>query len=192
MFCSSLYSEIGHLEERDFLTFRNETVKLLSGLQSKAEERKRQVTTTQRDQVITLQLPQVTQVTTGHEYILTIPDTEQVSTPTVQPNQIAAPQSSTVIANVQPPRSALVSSYLASFLVLDDQQPGPSRQLMFALSPTKIFNPPSVTSGQQKTVNTTLLDDQVFSEVFHLYCSTSRSTHHNHFHPLNFNQHRHQ
>ena len=29
-FCKYLHSEIEHLEERDFLTFRNETVKLLS------------------------------------------------------------------------------------------------------------------------------------------------------------------
>ena len=40
-FCNYLYSKTEHLEERDFLTFRNETVKLLSGIQYKAEERKR-------------------------------------------------------------------------------------------------------------------------------------------------------
>ena len=33
---------------------------------------------------------------------------------------------------------------------MDDQQPGPSRQLMFALSPTKTFILPSVASGQQE------------------------------------------
>ena len=37
-FCNYLHSEIEHLEERDFLTFRNETVKLLSEIQYKAEE----------------------------------------------------------------------------------------------------------------------------------------------------------
>ena len=46
-FCNYLDSEIEHLEERDFLTFRNETVKLLSEIQYKAEERKRQVTKSQ-------------------------------------------------------------------------------------------------------------------------------------------------
>ena len=46
LFCNYLYSEIEHLEERDFLAFRNETVKLLSEIQYKAEECKRQVTTT--------------------------------------------------------------------------------------------------------------------------------------------------
>ena len=40
-FCDYLHSEIEHLEERDFLTFRNETVKLLSEIQYKADERKR-------------------------------------------------------------------------------------------------------------------------------------------------------
>ena len=42
--CNYLHSEIENLEERDFLTFRNETVKLLSETQYEAEERKRQVT----------------------------------------------------------------------------------------------------------------------------------------------------
>ena len=46
-FCSYVHSEIEHLEERDFLTFRNETVKLLGEIQYKAEERKRQVTISQ-------------------------------------------------------------------------------------------------------------------------------------------------
>ena len=47
-FCNYLHSEIEHLEERDFLTFRNDTVKLLSEIQNKAEEHKRQVTTSQQ------------------------------------------------------------------------------------------------------------------------------------------------
>ena len=47
-FCNYHHSEIEHLEERDFLTFRNETVKLLREIQYKAEERKRQVTTSQQ------------------------------------------------------------------------------------------------------------------------------------------------
>ena len=69
-FCNYLHSKIDHLEERDFSTFRNETVKLLSEIQYKAEERKRQVTTSQ--QVTTFQLPEATQATAGCEYILTI------------------------------------------------------------------------------------------------------------------------
>ena len=94
-FCNYLHSEIEHLEERDFLTFRNETVKLLSEIQYKAEERKRQVTTSQ--QATTFQLPEATQVTVGPVYILTIP----VSIPVVQPQQIATTQPATVIAKVQ-------------------------------------------------------------------------------------------
>ena len=35
----------------------------------------------------TFQLLEVTQATTGHEYILMILDTQQVSTPAVQPTQ---------------------------------------------------------------------------------------------------------
>ena len=85
----------------------------------------------------------------GCEYILMIPDSQQVSTPAVQPTQIAAPQLPTVIAKVQPQRS-LSLSQPASFVVVDNQQSGPSRQLMFALSPEKTFNPPSVASGQQE------------------------------------------
>ena len=55
-FCHYLQSEIENLEERDFLTIRNETVKRLSEIQYKAEERKRQVTKSQ--EVTTYQLPE--------------------------------------------------------------------------------------------------------------------------------------
>ena len=72
-FCKYLYSEIEHLEVRDFLTFRNETVKLLSEIQYKAEERKRQVTKSQ--EVTTYQLPEASQATAGLEYTLTILET---------------------------------------------------------------------------------------------------------------------
>ena len=74
-FCNYLHFEIEHLEERDFLTFRNYAVKLLSEIQYKAEERKRQVTTSR--QVTTFQLPEATQATAGREYILTIPETQK-------------------------------------------------------------------------------------------------------------------
>ena len=78
-FSNYLHSEIEHLEERDFLTFRNETVKLLSKIQYKAEEHKRQVTTSQK--VTTFQVPEATQATAGQGYILNIPDTQPVSIP---------------------------------------------------------------------------------------------------------------
>ena len=64
--------------------------------------------------------------------------------------KITAPQPPTVIVKVQQQRSASVSLQPTSFIVVDDQQPEPSRQLMFALSPTKSFNPPSITSRQQE------------------------------------------
>ena len=83
-FCNYLYSEVEH---RDFLTFRNDTVKLLIKIQYKAEERKRQFTRSQ--QVTTFQLPEATQVPAGREYILTIPETQGVSISVVQPTQIA-------------------------------------------------------------------------------------------------------
>ena len=97
-FCNYLHSEIEHLEERDFLTFRKETVKLLSEIQYKAEERKRQVTTSQA--VTTYQLPEASQSTAGGEYVLTIPETQPVSIPVVQPQQTTTGQPVTVIAKV--------------------------------------------------------------------------------------------
>ena len=140
-FCNYLYSEIEYLEERDFLTYRNETVKLLSEIQYKAEERKRQVTTSQ--QVTTFQLPEATQATTGCEYILTIPETQAVSIPVVQPIQIVTTQPATVIAEVQQPsRPSSTSAQPTSYVVVDDQQSKTSRQM--------IFNPPSVAASQQE------------------------------------------
>ena len=123
-------------------------MKLLCEIQYKAEERKRQVTTNQ--QVTTFQLPEATQAT-GHEHILTIPDTQPVSIPVGQPTQIATTWHATVIAKVQQlSRPSLVSAQPTSYLVVDDQQPGTSRQLMFSLSPTKTVNPPSVAAVQQE------------------------------------------
>ena len=98
-FCNYLHSEIEHLEERDFLTFRNETVKLLSEIQYKTKARKRQVTKSQ--EVTIYQLPEASQATAGCEYILTIPETQAVSIPVVQPTQTATTQHVTVIAKVQ-------------------------------------------------------------------------------------------
>ena len=84
-FCNHLHSEIEHLEERDFLTVRNETMKLLSEIQYKAKECKRQVTTSQ--EVTTYQLPEASQSTAAREYVLIIPETQAVSIPVVQPQQ---------------------------------------------------------------------------------------------------------
>ena len=102
-------------------------------------------------QVTTFQLPEAIQATAGREYILMILGTRPVSVPVVQPTQIAAPQPATVIAKVQQPqRPASASVQPASYLIVDDQQPGIPRHLMFTLSPAKKVNPPSVASGQQE------------------------------------------
>ena len=99
LFCNYLHSEIEHLEERDFLSLRNETVKLLSEIQYTAEERKRQVTKSQEG--TTYQLPEASQSTAGWEYILTIPETQPVFIPVMQPQQTTTGQPVTVIAKVQ-------------------------------------------------------------------------------------------
>ena len=52
-----------HLEETDFLKFRNETVKLLSEIHYKDKQCKRQVSASQQD--TTLQVPEATQATAG-------------------------------------------------------------------------------------------------------------------------------
>ena len=140
-FCNYLHSDIEHLEERDFLTFRNETVKLVSEIQYKAEERKRQITTSK--EVTTYQLPEASQSTAGWEYVLTILETQPISIPVVQPQQTTTGQPVTVIAKVQQPSGpSSESAQPTSYIVVDDQQPGTSRYM--------IFNPPSVAPSQQE------------------------------------------
>ena len=97
-------------------TFRNETVKLLSGLLYKSEECKRQVIRTQQAQVTTFLLSEATQATAGWEHILTIPDTQQVSTQAGEPSQVAAPQPPTVIVKVSPTTEVINSIIKACIL----------------------------------------------------------------------------
>ena len=124
-----LHSEIENLEERDILTFRNETVKLLSEIQYKAEERKRQVTKSQ--EVTTYQLPEASQATAGHECILAIPETQPVSIPVVQPTQTATREPVAVIAKVQQPSGpSSASAQPTYYVVVVDQQHGTSRQMI--------------------------------------------------------------
>ena len=76
--------------------------------------------------------------------------TRAVSIPLVQPTQTATTQPVTVIAKVQQPsRPSSASAQPSSYVVVDDQQPGTSRQM--------IFNPPSVAASQQEEIqhNTT-------------------------------------
>ena len=79
--------------------------------------------------------------TSCKEYILTIPQTQMPAGQVIQPAQ----QSQVTTKGQQQPRGQLTS-----FIVVDDQQPGPSRPLTFTLTPTKYFNPPSVTSATGK------------------------------------------
>ena len=140
---------------------------------------------TKSQQVTTYQLPEASQATAGHEYIITIPETQPVSIPVVQPTQTATGEPVTMIAKVQqPPRSSSVSAQPTSYVVVDDQQPGTSRQML--------LNPPSVAVYTRWKVSTTILDYPVSLQRFPVCFSISRWTHHSHFHPLNFNQHRHQ
>ena len=113
-------------------------MKLLSEIQYKAKERKRQVTTCQ--EITTYQLPEASQSTVGWVYVLIIPKTQPVSIPVVQPT---TGQPVTVIAKVQQPSGPPSSSAQpTSYVVVDDQQPGTARQM--------IFNPPSVAPSQQE------------------------------------------
>ena len=95
-------------------------MRLLSEIQYKAEERKRQVTTSQ--EVITYRLSEASQSTAGWEYILTIPETQPVSIPVVQPQQTTTGQPVTVIAKVrQPSGTSASSAQPTSYVVVDDQ-----------------------------------------------------------------------
>ena len=112
----------------------------------------------------------------------------------MQPSQIATTQPATVIAKLQQPsRPSSVSAQPASILVVDDQQAGNSRHLMFTLSPAKTVNPPSVASGQQEESqhNTSGLSS-LFGGIPSELLYQQITTHHNHFYHLNFKQLRHQ
>ena len=163
-FCNYLHSKIQHIEERDFLAFTNEAVKLLSDIQYQAEERKRQVTTSQ--QATTFQLPQVTQA----KAILTIPETQTVSIPVVQPTQTSTGEPIVVIAKVQqPPRpssSSPSTQPTTSYVVVDDQQPGPFKQI--------IYNPLQLHLHNKRRLSTTLQDYPVSLLLFQVFHSISR------------------
>ena len=137
-FCNYLHSEIEHMEEKEFSTFRTETVKLLSEIQYKNKEHKRQVTTSQ--EVTTYQLPEASHTTAGWN---TYSPYRKLSIPVVQPQQTTTRQPLTVIAKVQQPsRPSSASAQPTSYEVVDDQQPGNSRHM--------IFNPPLVALSQQE------------------------------------------
>ena len=183
-FCNYLHSEIEHLEERDFLTFRNETVKLLSEIQYKAEERKREVMKSKK--VTRYQLPEASQSTAGQEYILTIPKTQTVSILVVQPTQTSTEEPVTVIAKIQqqqpqrPSSSSPSTQPAASYVVVDDQHPGTSRQPPFSCTFTtggesaQLFRIIQSLCGYSKS--STVSADRHTTAIFTLSTSTSTIT----------------
>ena len=130
----------GGLEEKDFQTFRNEAVKLLSNTQSRAEECGRQP----QQQTLHNQQP------TAREYILTIPETQIPTSKVIQPTQ-----KSYVATKGQQQQQTRGQS--TSFLVIDNQQAGPLRPLKYTLTLIKHFNLPSVasTTGEESQHNAT-------------------------------------
>ena len=97
-FCNYLESEVEGLEEKDFQTFRNEAVKLLSSIQSRAEEHGHQPQQPQKQPLsrsssaTSTFVPQTFQqrqqlTPTAREYILTIPDTQMPLSQVIQPVQ---------------------------------------------------------------------------------------------------------
>ena len=90
--------------------------------------------------------------------IHTIPETQAVSIPGVQPTQIATTQPATVIGKVQEPsRPSSASAQPTSYVVVDDQQPGTSRQIF--------SNPPSVAASQQESQHNTSRLSSLFGAI---------------------------
>ena len=146
-FCNSLASEVEALENRDFQTFRNESVELLISIQSRGEERNCQPQQPQHKYRATsafvpqtFQQPQ--QPSVHRESILTIPENQITASQCIQPIQ-----QSQVATKGQLQQSR---GQPTSFLVVDDHQVAPSRSFTFALTPMKQFNPQSVTSVTSK------------------------------------------
>ena len=91
----------------------------------------------------------------------------------------------TVIAKVQQPSRPLsVSAQPTSYIVVDDHILGLPDRLFSTHLQLHLHN--------RRKLSTTLLDYPVSLELFPVCYSISRSTHHSHFHPLNFKQHRYQ
>ena len=131
------------------------------------------------------ELPEVSQSTAGRGYVLTILETQPVSIPVVQPQQTTTGQPGSVIAKVhQPSGPSSSSAQPTSYVVVDDQQPGTSRQMISTHLQLHLHN--------RRRVSTTLLDYPVSSQLFPVCSCINRWTHHSHFHPPNFEQHCHQ
>ena len=138
------------LEEKDFQTFRNQVVKLLSNIKSRVEQcghqpqQPQQQTLSQSSSATSTFVPHTFKATaantTTREYIFTIPETYMPSSHVIQPAQ-----QSQVATKGQQQQSI---GQLTSFLFADDQEAGSSRPLTtFTLILTKHFNPPIVASA---------------------------------------------
>ena len=121
--CNHLASEVEGLDDKDFQTFRIEAVKLLSSIQSRAEERSCQPNPQQQT------LSRSSRATSTF-----VPQTFQ------QPQQ-PAPAAREYILQQQS------TGQPTSFQVVDNQQAGPLRPLTFTLTLMKQLNPPSVASA---------------------------------------------
>ena len=162
-FCNYLASEVEALEDKNFQTFRNAAIKLLSSIQSKAEKRSHQPQQPQQ-QILSRSssatstfVPKTFQqlqqpAPAAREYILTIPETQITASQAIQPAQQSQVQ----------PKDRSNPEVIDDFLVIDDQQVGPLRPLAFTLTQKKHFNPPSVASAQANKVNTTYQDTGSF------------------------------
>ena len=118
-FCNYLLSEVEGLEEKNFQTFRNEAIKLLSNIQSRAEEHGhlvqqphpqtllRSSSTTLGFLPRTFQQPQ--QAPAAREYSLTIPEMQMPASQVIQPSVATKEQQQQTRG--QP----------TSFIVVDDQ-----------------------------------------------------------------------
>ena len=144
-FCNYQASEVEGLEEKDFQTFRHEAVKLFSNIQSKAEESGHHLQQPQQQMLshsssatstfVPQTFPQPQQpAPAATEYVLTIPETRVPSSQVIQPTQQG---------QVASKRQQQSSGQPTSFLVVHNQQAGPSRPLKF----TKHVNPASVASA---------------------------------------------
>ena len=132
VFCNYLAMEVEGLEEKYFQTFRNKGVK----------PRSSSATSTFVSQIFQqLQQP----ATSARKYIFTIPDTQVLSSQVIQ-----LTQQSQVASKGQQQQSR---GQPTSFVVVDNQQAGPSRPFTFTLTRMKHFSPPSVASGEESQHN---------------------------------------
>ena len=135
-------SEVENIEERDFHTFRTRQLNVQVRYRDRGKHLSAAVTytrtsssTTYTHEPQTFQLKQ--SAISATEYILVIPETHMPATQVIQPAQ----RSQVVLRGQQKPKGPQTSC-----VVVNDQQPGTSRQLLFTISPSKVFNPLSVAS----------------------------------------------